>query len=97
MMRWTRPKGQRRLASTIAEKMGHAMWLPYGPGEDTRCVRTQAWTAHLSALTHLAPIFGSGMGRLDHACLFGLAHWDALSPFSVCADVFDHAVVIWVA
>jgi hypothetical protein len=56
--------------------------LPGGPALDTRRhARTRAWTARLSALTHLPPTFGPGMGRPNCICLFASARWDVFSPF----------------
>jgi hypothetical protein len=56
------------------EKTGRVVWLPSGPGEDTkRYARTR--------LTHIAPTFGPGMDRPDLCCLFGSGRWDAIYPF----------------
>jgi hypothetical protein len=58
------------------------VWLPGGAALDTRrYARTRAWTARLSALTHLSPTFGPGMDRPDHFCLFVSARWIVIYPF----------------
>jgi hypothetical protein len=56
----------------------------------------RARTARLSALIHLSPTFGPGMGRPDCVCPFASARWGVFSLFFIRTDAFGCGMVVCV-